>query len=216
MASLKDIAYRLGTDKKHTRHDYVSVYEPLFDHLKNKRGVKLLEIGVSMCRSHNMWAEWFTDAEIYGIDIEFNPVYKKHPNIFIDIVDQSSGNAMIAYINKGNGPWDVIIDDGSHKSADQVLSHFLLWPHVKPGGYYIVEDIQYAYWEKGPNLIDHMDELRDIICHVPKVKGTKPYSGFKWRSERENLDYYQKTIESVTYRTGLVILKKRNEEDSQL
>jgi hypothetical protein len=62
----------------------------------------------------------------------------------------------------------------------------------------------------------YINELRDIICEVPKVKGRKPYSGFKWRSEREELDYYQRTIESITLRTGLVILRKRYEENTKL
>lgn len=39
------------------------------------------------------------------------------------------------------GPWDLIIDDGSHRCEDIVASYELLKGFVKKDGFYIVEDI---------------------------------------------------------------------------
>jgi hypothetical protein len=36
-------------------------------------------------------------------------------------------------------PLDVIIDDGSHKFLDQQATLHTLWPHLRPGGFYVVE-----------------------------------------------------------------------------
>lgn len=37
------------------------------------------------------------------------------------------------------GPWDVIIDDGSHLPSHMIYTMFALWQSVKPGGLYIIE-----------------------------------------------------------------------------
>ncbi len=204
---LKEIAYRLGTDKKHTRHDYVSVYEPMFLHLKDQP-IKLLEIGVAMCRSHNMWAEWFSQAKIYGIDIDVKESYNRHGAI-LENVDQSSSEQLVNYAGR-NGPWDIIIDDGSHISSHQITSFISLWTSVNPGGFYIIEDTQFSYWDKGENtIINYLIGLTNHICQVDRTKG-KPYSGLEWRMERYILDNWQKTIDSITFRTGMAIIRKRN------
>ena len=42
---------------------------------------------------------------------------------------------------------DVIIDDGSHVGRMQLEAFRSLWPHLAPGGVYIVEDLMFAYIE---------------------------------------------------------------------
>jgi hypothetical protein len=39
------------------------------------------------------------------------------------------------------GDWDVVIDDGSHISSDIITTHSALWPHLKSGGIYEIEDL---------------------------------------------------------------------------
>ena len=36
---------------------------------------------------------------------------------------------------------DIVIDDGSHRFLDQQATLHVLWPRVRPGGFYIVEDV---------------------------------------------------------------------------
>jgi hypothetical protein len=36
---------------------------------------------------------------------------------------------------------DIVIDDGDHSPAGQERTLLTLWPIVKPGGYYIIEDM---------------------------------------------------------------------------
>jgi hypothetical protein len=44
------------------------------------------------------------------------------------------------------GPWDIIIDDGSHVPSHVIFSLYMLWPSVRPGGMHIVEDLDTNYW----------------------------------------------------------------------
>jgi 2-polyprenyl-3-methyl-5-hydroxy-6-metoxy-1,4-benzoquinol methylase len=48
---------------------------------------------------------------------------------------------MIDEIAKKGGPFDFIIDDGSHVGQHITTSFKMLWQHLKPGGYYFIEDL---------------------------------------------------------------------------
>ena len=41
---------------------------------------------------------------------------------------------------------DLVVDDGAHTSEAQLASFAILWPHVSPGGVYVVEDTCCSYW----------------------------------------------------------------------
>jgi len=43
---------------------------------------------------------------------------------------------------------DVIIDDGSHLPSHMWYTLQQLWPLVKPGGYYVLEDCEQSYYSK--------------------------------------------------------------------
>jgi hypothetical protein len=55
----------------------------------------------------------------------------------------------------GQGPWDTIIDDGSHVPAHMTFSLFSLWNSIKPGGLYIIEDLETDYWPDGTKVFDY-------------------------------------------------------------
>ena len=42
--------------------------------------------------------------------------------------------------------FDIIIDDGSHYNEHIVATFYMMWQHVKVGGWYIAEDLQASYW----------------------------------------------------------------------
>lgn len=45
-----------------------------------------------------------------------------------------------------DGLFDLVIDDGGHSMEQQIVSLERLWPAVKPGGLYVIEDLQTSYW----------------------------------------------------------------------
>src|SRR3546814_18237346 len=96
--------------------------------LRQKPGVKLLEIGVACGSSLKTWSRYFSDAEIIGADIrpDCSQLCRSYPNIRIEI-----GNATQQTFARD---CDVIIDDGSHVSADIVDALRVNWPALKPDG----------------------------------------------------------------------------------
>ena len=124
-------------------------YFPIYErHLRPLRGrpVRMLEIGVSHGGSLQMWRHYFgRRGRIVGIDIDPRVAALAEPGVAVEVGDQSDG-VFLAQLAERHGPFDIVIDDGGHVPAHQVASLEHLWPFVKDGGLYIVEDLHTNYW----------------------------------------------------------------------
>jgi hypothetical protein len=52
---------------------------------------------------------------------------------------------MPADIMERRGPFDIIIDDGSHVVSHMIESFRMLYPLMRPDGFYVVEDVQTSF-----------------------------------------------------------------------
>lgn len=126
--TLQEIAFMYGTDK--TEHGYIPFYESTLP--KNPK--RILEIGVKEGRSMLMWKKYFPDAEIHGLDL-----FEEFPIPDIKGITWHKGNQCDHHIlyNLRQLNFDVIIDDGSHNSRDQLMTFFGLFN----GSHYYIEDL---------------------------------------------------------------------------
>ena len=141
LAMFTNVACDLGCDKI-TAHHYHTAYEDVMSHLKNTRS-SLLEIGVASGYSLYAWKLFLgSDATVTGVDI--NPAFRHDiPGVQVVIADATTQ----AFADTlGDCSLDVVIDDGSHRPGDIVKSFEVLYPKVKPGGRYVVEDIGDLSW----------------------------------------------------------------------
>jgi hypothetical protein len=51
-----------------------------------------------------------------------------------------------------NGPFSIIIDDGSHVPSHQWKTFTYLWKSLAPGGLYIIEDVETSYWKNSSHI----------------------------------------------------------------
>jgi hypothetical protein len=143
MKNLADIGRRHGTDKVDQAHSfdgftYLDVYSQYFSAIR-ALVTDILEIGVHEGRSMRTWQEYFPFARIHGLDIEPG-LRGLNGRCLIWEGDQSDPSAL-RHVGTGC-PLDIVIDDGSHV-LDHVMASFLhLWPRIKRGGYYVIEDMQ--------------------------------------------------------------------------
>jgi predicted O-methyltransferase YrrM len=141
--SLGSLAARFGTDKGTAAvpsglspKGYTEHYEHLFGPLEVSR---LLELGVAKGASVRMWAAWLPDAIIIGVDKGPLPnVAELNVRLYRG---RQADQDLLERLAAAYGPFDVVIDDGSHKAWDQLVSLEALWPHVRPGGFYAIEDL---------------------------------------------------------------------------
>jgi hypothetical protein len=141
MTTLKDLLDNpKHTTDKNTTHAYVDhFYDPVFQSYKDK-SINFVEIGVNAGGSMTLWKEYFTNAKIYGIDINIHGPTKdfadKHDINYIigDAYDDSIVN-IIPNI-------DIFIDDGPHTLESQLISIEKYLPKMNSNGIFIIEDIQ--------------------------------------------------------------------------
>ncbi len=124
-------------------------YLPVYDRMLAKCGgtsVKMLEIGVERGGSLDMWHKFYgPDATIFGVDINPECAKRFDPPNQVRIGSQDDPDFLRAVVAEMGAP-DVILDDGSHVSTHQRVSFQTLWPLLKTGGLYMIEDTQTAYW----------------------------------------------------------------------
>lgn len=153
---------KYNSDKGSRNHDFgKNVYDKLFDKLKesNDSGI-ILEIGIDVGSSINAMNEFFNNWKIIGLDID-NKSYLDNKNISTGILNQSNAEHLHAFydhcINE-QIQFDLILDDGSHHMEDQQLTFGYLFPLVRPGGYYIIEDLHTSLAQDGFILYNrHLD-----------------------------------------------------------
>ncbi len=173
MDSLDTIGIRNQTDKasQFSRtyakpHDYLRHMELFFAPLRDKP-IKLVEIGVGGGESIRTWLEYFSEAQIYGVDFvqntnEWNAPGRMTTRYAFSHGDQTDVTMWACFIANWGADWDVIIDDGSHEPKGIITAFECLWPLVKPSGYYCVEDTGCGFTSHGfPTHAQWASELCD-------------------------------------------------------
>ena len=146
--SLDQIALRTGTDKSSASHGYTRRYETYLEPIRDEP-VTLLELGygghgdpAAGGASAATWRDYFPNGTVVVIDNE--PKVNTVPGVEFHQGSQADPE-FIDQLAAKYGPFDVIIDDASHLSSLTIRSWQLLYPHLKPGGLYVVEDTHMAY-----------------------------------------------------------------------
>jgi hypothetical protein len=142
-----------NSDKKANCHNYTRQYDALLSKFRYKN-IKILEICGYDGSSLYAWRNAFPNAtKILGIgNYENFKNYQSIDNaIYVEIGDQSDPN-FLQNMSKIYGPFDLIIDDGSHLNKDVIVSFETLFPLLNDKGLYIVEDTM-CY-----NSFQHIDE----------------------------------------------------------
>lgn len=142
-SGLDAIGQRNGTDKSSTHHDYLRHYE-IYLNAQRTPVKTLLEVGVYDGSSLRMWQEFLPDATIIGLDIDPRCLAFANGKTKVEMVDQSDVQ-QLSRMAAAHGPFDAVIDDGSHIWSHQILTFETLFPHVVPGGLYVIEDMDTSF-----------------------------------------------------------------------
>lgn len=157
MQTLEDYIQKYGSDKNISYHS--KTYSFLFNNLRSD--IKsVLEIGIGTVAdsdspssfkgilslnphyrpggSLRAWRDYFPNATVYGIDIADDCKFEEDriKTFIFDSTDKDKCNQ-----NLDLTTFDVIIDDGAHDAQSQLKTIGNLFNRLRPGGYYIIEDI---------------------------------------------------------------------------
>lgn len=127
----------------------VDHYFPIYErHLERFRGTSptILEIGVAQGGSIEMWHAYFgRGTTTVGLDLEQRSATLAGPRRHIVIGDQGDPDVLLGVAERF-GPFDMILDDGSHRAEHQLTLIDTLWDHLTDDGVLLVEDLHTDYW----------------------------------------------------------------------
>ncbi|WP_284777632.1 class I SAM-dependent methyltransferase [Agrobacterium sp. lyk4-40-TYG-31] len=197
---------------------YFQTYDREFGAYHGK-SPRVLEIGVYRGASLQLWRRFFGDgAVIVGIDIDESCTAFNAPqhDIHVEIGDQSDAAFLQSVVDK-YGPFDIIIDDGSHVASHQIASFNALFNNgLKETGIYFVEDLECMYWghtdvyrDASVTAVEFFKMLIDIQNSIFEDYG---YSDFAVHSADSRTQYdviaLAKSIASIKFGRGLVVVEK--------
>lgn len=164
----------------HKTAHFIPVYDQVFGPYRHRPPTRMLEIGVSCGGSLSLWRQYFpSSATIVGVD--GNPKCSRFddPDNGVHVrIGRQEDHAFLASVIAEFGPFDIILDDGSH------LPHYTLetFKHLftnglRDGGVYLVEDLEWCYMPCGtepfqnetdcnngtPVFTDILKELIDVM-----------------------------------------------------
>lgn len=126
---------------------FFDVYEPHFARFRGTQ-VRVLEIGVDQGGSLTLWRSYFgPQARVHGIDIDPKTADAAPAGTRVHIGSQADV-AFLRSVARSHGPFDIVIDDGSHLMQHQLVSFETLYPLLSDRGIYVCEDAFTSYWKE--------------------------------------------------------------------
>jgi len=205
--TLDELGILTGTDKSLFGSDYLRHYDAVFSPLKHS-DVTVLEIGVFHGSSMTLWAQYFTKAHIIGIDI--NPACERFATdrVTIEIGDLEDPEFMLGLATRYTPT--IIVDDGSHRADHQISAFERLFPALKPGGFYAVEDLNLQLTEPDATRL-RGDALTSSVEYFQKIIERRLASRHQRRHFRGLPAYFARTIDSIQVVQQALIMRKAAE-----
>jgi hypothetical protein len=167
-----DPLYQLWTETSggHKWTQYFAVYRDVFGSLTS-RPMRILEIGVLNGAGLRLWRRYFShpDTVVVGIDIEPGCAQFDSPKEGIRVrIGSQADPRFLQQLIKEFGPFDLIIDDGSHRSSHMIASFNCLFAEgLKESGIYFVEDLHANYWPAWRDTRrSFLDVCKELVEHM--------------------------------------------------
>jgi hypothetical protein len=217
MLTLDEIFSKNNTDKGPSFHNYSRQYQELLSKYRTD-SLKYLEIGVLNGGSIASMREVFPNATcILGLDI--NPNCKQFEdsskNIFVEI-GNATNSTFISEITKKYGTFDIILDDGSHRNDDVIVTFEMLFPLLNDNGLYIVED---TICFKSSNYLNRQypDHLSYFFRYTPflnqwrfdSTQGTKDHCVDPFKIQKKSANVFEQSIDKIEYGCSYIAIHKK-------
>lgn len=158
--------YNIGSSSGH-RHPYTAVYDLLFASLRYK-DINFGEIGIEYNQSMICWRNYFTEAKLWGWEFYTEKITAALkdglPNTTYLPMNVNYEQSIIDGFENAGVQFDILIDDSTHKFEDQIRVAKIAHRFVKPGGFFVIEDI----FRNRPED-DYARELADITQYYDSI-----------------------------------------------
>jgi len=165
------------------------------------RSTHLVEVGIYSGGSLQMWRSYFGPGmHVHGIDIEPACEVYRTEGVDIHIGDQADRTFWSAFRQKVPQV-DILIDDGGHSPEQQQVTLEEIFPHLRPGGVYICEDIHGDHNRFASYLSGYCNAMNQTVEQGPASLAVNPL---------------QKWMHSIHFYPCMVVIEKRDAELASL
>lgn len=192
-------------DRLFKSHHFYEIYDRHFARFPHRRPVTFLEIGLGHGGSLQLWRRHFgASARIVGIDIRPECRRFEARGTAIEIGSQGDP-AFLEAVALRHGPFDIVVDDGSHYFDHQLAAFRALFSHIKPDGIYACEDLCSSYWEHefGGGLRKEGTFAEFLKTLVDEL------NGWFWREDVAAAEALTAHLYGVHFYPALAIVEKR-------
>jgi hypothetical protein len=164
---LSSLADHSRTDKD-TTHSYLDLYDNLLIK-KKESALNVLEIGICYGGSIKLWNDYFTNANVYALDImHINNVWDNIKNNEKIILHTSINAYDISFFKStfidNNIKFDFMLDDGPH-TLESMIKFIILYSQIMTDdGILIIEDVQSIEWIEYLQLVtpEHLKKYIEV------------------------------------------------------
>ena len=193
---LDDLVFRIDDHQDTGSDDHFDLYKTraLLDRYarfldtSGFRPRNVLELGTWDGGSAALWFEVFQPAKLVSVDVdargdsEYFTRYVQSRNLEHRLrtyweTDQADGDRLREIVAREfDGPLDLVVDDASHLYAPTKSSFETLFPYLRRGGLYIIED---WHWEHGEAFQDPThpwadeESLTKLVVQLVEAAGTQ-------------------------------------------
>ena len=149
--------------------------------------IKMLEIGLGCTMDYGagasaaLWQDWFThpDFELYTAEFDEECVAENRKmgrltDINILLGDQGDARTVAMWAKEVGSGIDVVVDDGSHEHRHVKTSFTELWPHLRPGGLYFIEDLHAG---RANDMVKYRFEETGDVQDIPFIEIIQAWIG---------------------------------------
>jgi hypothetical protein len=206
---------------------YINEWDRIFTPYRDLP-INLFEIGIQNGGSLEIWAKYFTNAKsIIGCDIDekCRELLFTDPRIAFYVGDANT-NEIQEKVLESAPKFDIIIDDGSHRSSDVIRSFCRYYPYLEYDGIYVVEDLHTSYWEDFEGSIFSPESSMSFLKHIADIVNHE-----HWRNNQARVNFLSEfsdylqisfteedllSIHSIEFVNSLCIVKKRRPDENVL
>ena len=181
---------------------FIQLYEQYFTPFQDSK-INILEIGVDNGDSLRIWREFFSKANICGIDIDKKNFKINNTNILQG--DQSDVNFLKSLVSEYK-KFDIIIDDGSHQAKHIIASFNYLFNYLSDNGLYVIEDLQTSYIPRYGGSRINLKKKKSSMNFIKSLTDSINY-------EKNNRPFFKKNkfdglIKSINFHQNIVFIYK--------
>lgn len=165
----------------------VSQYQKFWAQVALEKPRHVMELGIWDGGSAAFWFEWFKPERLVAVDIlqrgdsAYFRKYKTERGLSGRLrthwgVNQADRARLIAIAeNELDGEIDLVLDDASHIYEPTLASFEALFPLIRPGGFYVIEDWAWGHVPEFTKLDSRLARFKDpapLVMEVIQAAGT--------------------------------------------